>query len=142
MVRLKYHNPAVPMTIDRTAAQTEQAILSVHFTNPSAAQTSSSATSSPAARDSTTKGSTPSDADPTDRVETINMTHSSNSQILEALVQLTKAYPIEPTAQETEELAQLEEQRVRSAAASKLSLEVRARQKRENELLEQARGEL
>lgn len=142
LVRLKFHNPAIPMTIDRTAAQDEKAILSVHYTNDSAPQTSSSATSSPAARDSTTKNTTPSVAAPSDRVETINMTDFNNSQILDALVKLTKAYPVEPTAQDKEELATLEEQRVRSAAAAKLSAEVRARQKREKELLEQARGEM
>ena len=70
------------------------------------------------------------------------MTHSNNTQILEAFVRLTKAYPVEPTAEENEELASLEEQRLRSAAASKLSAEVRARQKRERELLEQARGDM
>ena len=142
LVRLKFHNPAVPMSIDRTAAQTDPALLSVHYPNPDAVQSSSSATSAPAARDSTTKNTTPSDASSTERVETINMTHSNNTEILEAFVRLTKAYPVEPTAAEKEELATLEEQRVRSAAASKLSAEVRARQKREKELLEQARGDI
>jgi large subunit ribosomal protein MRP49 len=142
LVRLKYHNPAVPMTIDRTAAQTEKALLSVHYTNPDAVQSSSSATSAPAARDSTTKNSTPSEADSTERVETIDMTNFNNTQILDAFVRLTKAYPVEPTVEENEELAVLEEQRLRSAAASKLSAEVRARQKREKELLEQARGDM
>lgn len=130
------------MTIDKTAAQTDKAILSVHYTNPDAPQSSSSPTSSPAARDSTTKNTTPSEADPTERVETVDMTGATNSEILKALVQLTKAYPIEPTAEEQEELASLEEQRVRSEAASKLSAEVRAKKKREQELLEQARGDL
>jgi large subunit ribosomal protein MRP49 len=142
LVRLKFHNPAIPMSIDRTALQTDPALLSIHYTNPDAVQSSSSATSAPAARDSTTKNSTPSEANSTERVETINMTHSNNTEILEAFVKLTKAYPVEPTAEEKEELASLEEQRVRSAAASKLSAEVRARQKREKELLEQARGDL
>jgi large subunit ribosomal protein MRP49 len=142
LVRLKFHNPAIPMSIDRTALQTDPALLSVHYTNPDAVQSSSSATSAPAARDSTTKNTTPSDAASTERVETINMTHSNNTEILEAFVRLTKAYPIEPTAEEKEELASLEEQRIRSAAASKLSAEVRARQKREKELLEQARGDM
>jgi large subunit ribosomal protein MRP49 len=142
LVRLKFHNPAIPMSIDRTALQTDPALLSVHYTNPDAVQSSSSATSAPAARDSTTKNTTPSEAASTERVETINMTHSNNTEILEAFVRLTKAYPIEPTAEEKEELASLEEQRIRSAAASKLSAEVRARQKREKELLEQARGDM
>lgn len=142
LVRLKFHNPAIPMSIDRTASQTDPALLSVHYTNSSAPQSSNSATSAPAARDSTTKNTTPSEADPTERVETINMTHTTNAEILEAFVRLTKAYPVEPTAEEKEELASLEEQRIRSVAASKLSAEVRARQKREKELLEQARGDI
>jgi large subunit ribosomal protein MRP49 len=142
LVRLKFHNPAIPMSIDRTALQTDPALLSVHYTNPDAVQSSSSVTSAPASRDSTTKNTTPSEAASTERVETINMTHSNNTEILEAFVRLTKAYPIEPTAEEKEELASLEEQRIRSAAASKLSAEVRARQKREKELLEQARGDM
>ena len=142
LVRLKFHNPAIPMSVDRTAAQTDPALLSVHYTNPDAVQSSSSATSAPATRDSTTKNTTPSDASSTERVETINMTHSNNTEILEAFVRLTKAYPVEPTAAEKEELESLEEQRLRSAAASKLSAEVRARQQREKELLQQARGDI
>lgn len=130
LVRLKFHNPAISMSVDRTAAQTDPALLSVHYTNSDAAQSSSSATSAP------------SEANSAERVETINMTHSNNSEILQAFVKLTKAYPVEPTAEEKEELASLEEQAVRSAAASKLSAEVRARQKREKELLEQARGDI
>lgn len=77
-----------------------------------------------------------------ERVERINMTNYTNSEILDALVRLTKAQPVEPTAEEHEELAKLEEQRRKSERNSKLSQEVRAKVKREKELLEQARGDL
>lgn len=50
--------------------------------------------------------------------------------------------PVEPTAEEREELRLLEEQRVRSARDAKVSAEVRARKRREEELLEQARGDV
>lgn len=70
------------------------------------------------------------------------MKNYTNSEILDALVQLTKAYPVEPTPDEREELAKLEEQRRRSEKDSKLSQEIRARMKREKELLEQARGDV
>lgn len=118
------------MTIDRDVAQSDPATMSVHFAPEIAAQTSQSATAS----------SAPSEQ--TDRVETINMKNYTNSEILDALVRLTKAYPVEPTPEEQEELAKLEEQKRRSAVDSKLSQEVRARVKREKELLEQARGDL
>ena len=70
------------------------------------------------------------------------MKNYTNSEILDALVRLTKAYPVEPTPEEQEELAKLDEQRRRSDKDKKLSQEVRARVKREKELLQQARGDV
>ncbi|TKA32952.1 hypothetical protein B0A50_01178 [Salinomyces thailandicus] len=143
LVRLKYHNPAVPMTIDRTAESTDAAIMSIHFApSESSPQTSDSATSSPAPVQSTTGSTTPSAHAPTERVQTIDMKHRTDSEILQEVIRLTKAFPVEPTPEEQEEMRLLEEQRVRSTRDSKLSQEVRARQKREQELLEQARGDL
>lgn len=84
----------------------------------------------------------PTKAAASDRVETIDMKNFTSSEILDALVNLTKAYPIEPTPDEVEELASLEEQRKNSEKDRKLSNEVRAKLKREKEILEQARGEL
>lgn len=112
------------MTIDRNTSQDDPAVMSVHFGEADAAPTLSSQPS----------------AD--ERIETINMKNYTNSEILDALVRLTKAQSVEPTAEEQEELAKLEEQRRRSERDSKLSQEVRARVKREKELLEQARGDL
>ena len=63
-------------------------------------------------------------------------------EILQDVIRLTKAFPVEPTPEEQEEMQLLEEQRVRSLRDSKLSQEVRARQKREQELLQQARGDV
>lgn len=108
------------MTVDRTALQSEPATLSIHFGSKDASQQS----------------------EQPERVEQINMKDYSNSEIMDAVTRITKAYPVEPTADEKEELAKLEEQRRRSAMDSKLSQEVRARVKREKELLEQARGDL
>ena len=63
------------------------------------------------------------------------MTHSSSAEILEAFKGLTKGMPVEPTAEEREELRLLEEQRVRSARDAKVSAEVRARKKRTSSAL-------
>ena len=70
------------------------------------------------------------------------MRNLKSSEILDALVNLTKAYPVEPTPEDKEELTKLEEHRIRSEADSKRSKEVRARIKREQQLLEQARGDV
>lgn len=121
-----------------------EAVMTISFAPSDAIQTSSSPTSSPAPIDSTsTTTDTPaSDHTPAERVETINMKHRTNSEILQELVRITRAYPIEPTVEEQQELRLLEEQRVRGERDRRSSLEARARVKRERELLEQARGEL
>ena len=61
---------------------------------------------------------------------------------MQELQRITRAQQVEATAEELEEMQSLEEQRMKSARDSKLSQEVRARQKREKELLEQARGDI
>ena len=132
------------MTIDRTAPQSDAATMRIHFAPEGAQQTSpDSATSSAAPITSTTTSGTPtSDHDPTERIETIEMKHKTNAEILDEFVRVTKAYPVEPTVEDREELRVLEEQRVKGLRDSKLSQEVKARVKREKELLEQARGDL
>jgi len=64
------------------------------------------------------------------------------SEILTDLITLTKAQPVLPTPEEEGELRALEEQKVRGERDRRMSLEARARVKREKELLKQARGEL
>lgn len=103
------------MTVDRTALQDDPAVMSVHIQ--------------------------PEDSE-TEKIEKINMKDYRSSEILDALVQLTKASVIEPTTEDQELLAKLEEQRQRSLRDSKISLELRASVKREKELLQQARGDL
>ena len=142
LVRLKYHNPAVPMTVDRTAAQTDQAIMTVFFSPSDAQQTSSSPTGAPAPTSSTSGDKAPSDYVPADRIETIQMSNRIPTEILSDLVRLTKARVVEPSLQEQEELRTLDEHRIRSERDSKLSLEVRQKKKREEAILAQARGEI
>lgn len=103
------------MTVDRTALQDDPAVMSVHIQ--------------------------PEDSE-TEKIEKINMKDYRSSEILDALVQLTKASVIEPTTEDQELLAKLEEQRQRSLRDSKIALEARARVKREKEMLQQARGDL
>lgn len=103
------------MTVDRTALQDDPAVMSVHIQ--------------------------PEDSE-TEKIEKINMKDYRSSEILDALVQLTKASVIEPTTEDQELLAKLEEQRQRSLRDSKISLELKARVKREKEMLQQARGDL
>lgn len=129
------------MTVDRNVTQDGDALMSVHFVSPDTVQ-NSSANSSPAPSESATSGTSIGDHDPTERVETINMKNITNSEILQRLVEITKAVPVEPTEEEQEEMRLLQEQSVKSARDARVSLEARERVKREKELLQQARGDV
>lgn len=130
------------MTTDRTIAQDQPATMSIHYAPKDASQSSDSATSSPAPVDSTATSEPASDHAPTERVETIEMKHRSSAEILEEFVRRTNAFAVEATEQDKEDIRALENQRVRSTKDSALSQEVRAKVKREQELLEQARGDM
>lgn len=69
------------------------------------------------------------------------MKNRTNSEILQQLMQITRAAPVEPTEKDKEELQLLEEQSVRSERDSKQYAEHRARVKRERELFEQGRND-
>ena len=112
------------MTVDNSAEQADPATMSIYYANNADNVQSESESSE------------------NQRVEKINMKGYTNSEILDAFVKVTKAFPVEPTPEDQEELQKLEEQRKRSEEDSKLSQQVRAKVKREQELLRQARGDL
>ena len=120
--RLKYHNPAIPMTVDVTDDQAGPASLYVYFAQASSpSQPASGASSSP------------------EREEIIDMKHKTDVYILEEFTKLVDGQQIEATEQEREELAAFDEQRMRSDRDRALQKEVLAKQRREQEILEQAR---
>lgn len=130
---MKYHNPALPITIDRSAHANDPATLSIHY---------GSADTRPTSDLSTAQDSDAPDSDSTETIKTIEMKNRTNSEILAELQRVTEAYPVEPTPEDLEEMRQLEEQRIRSQADSKLAKQVKAKQLREKRMLEQARGEI
>lgn len=141
LVRLKYHNPSIPMTVDRTCPNDEAALLTIHRVSNNTPGPDSPA-SSPAPTSSTTTTTSPSDYTPSDITETITMTHKSSSEILTELLRVTKAQLLEPTDQDKDMARKLDDQEKRSAEMRALSLVERQRRKREAELLAQARGDM
>lgn len=122
------------MTTDRTARLDEPATLSIHFAPAGAPQTSKSATSSAAPSDSK------SDSAPTERVESIDMKHKQTSEILDELIKITNAYPVEPTAADLEEMKRVKEQQENSARDRAMMNEVKAKRQKEKDILAAARG--
>ncbi|KAH9220959.1 50S ribosomal protein-like protein Mrp49 [Leptodontidium sp. 2 PMI_412] len=120
--RLKYHNPAIPMTVNRTNDQSGPALLTIHFTNPSAAATKAGSAA-------------------TERTEVINMKHRPESEILDQLLAITRARVVKPTAEESRQIQEIEDQNARSERDSVMMAEVNAKRKREEAIMIQARGD-
>lgn len=126
--RLKYHNSDVEMNVRRhydNDPKTTTAGMRVYLDSPPP----------PSADDSTTLPRK-------QETKEFNILNLGNLDILNELVRITRAQPVDPTPKELQEMRYLEEQTYRGEKDRRLSLEVRARVKREKELLEQARGEL
>ncbi|CAL3972497.1 hypothetical protein PZA11_004398 [Diplocarpon coronariae] len=139
--RLKYHNPAVPMTVNRTNDQAGPALMTIHFTSAQAAATIKTEISSTTNAQTSSAPVPQSRAGPpTERTETINMKHRSQSEILDQLLALTKARVIRPTAEEIKMIQEIEKQKVRSEKDALLTAEVVAKRKREEAFMATARG--
>ncbi|KAF2089889.1 hypothetical protein K490DRAFT_54323 [Saccharata proteae CBS 121410] len=139
MPRLKYRNPAVQMIVDRTAKQDETATMTIHFASPS--------TSAPSpAKDTIPTGSTSgqtatSNHNATERVVTIDVLGRGDRSIFHELKEATKAKDIPPQDWELAEVKRLAEMAEKSTRDRARQAELRAQQKREEEMLRIARGE-
>jgi len=74
-----------------------------------------------------------------ERTETIDMKHKHESEILKQLMALVDGKQVQPTAEETQELSDLEDQRKRSEKDAQTMKGVLAAKRRQAEILEQAR---
>ncbi|KAL8694395.1 MAG: hypothetical protein Q9218_000961 [Villophora microphyllina] len=136
--RLKYHNPAVSMTINRSQDQAGPATLTVFYAPPQDSSASSPSSSGPS---SSTTGDTPtSDHTPFERAETINMKHKHESQILSELLNMTKATPVVATPEEEADLQVLADEEKRSEADRVRNATYTEQKRQEKALLDQARG--
>jgi large subunit ribosomal protein MRP49 len=131
------------MTVNRTNNQTGPALLTVHFTSPQSTTTINPEISSTTGKQTPTGSITESKAgSPTERTEVINMKHRLESEILDQLLKLTKARVVRATPEEQRQIQEMEEQNARSERDAAMMAEVRAKKKREEEILTQARGEV
>lgn len=136
--RLKYHNPAVSMTVNRRIDQEGPATLTVFFAPP---PSTTSASSSPDVLSSTiATNSSLSTHHPVEREESIDVKHIRDSEIYSLLMGLAKATPVAPTAEEEAELRQLKEDLEKSKQDSIIGAKYREKLKEEKALLDLARG--
>jgi large subunit ribosomal protein MRP49 len=139
--RLKYHNPAVPMTVNRTADHAGPSTLSIFLSSNPSSTTASTPSPDSLTGTSSDTTSTPLLASAAE-VLTIDMKHKSEDDILNEFLEVTGAATVDPKPDELESLRDLEEQKERSARDSERSMAVRTQWKKEQAMLAAARGEL
>ncbi|KAF2808936.1 uncharacterized protein BDZ99DRAFT_42610 [Mytilinidion resinicola] len=124
--RLKYRNPAIPMTVSRHDTAEGPSVMTVTFTTPT-----------PAAGSSTDATPVELEARPPLKID---MRNRVESEILQELIKATGGTEVAPTEVELEEKRELEEEAEKSARDRERSLAVRRERKREEEMLKAARG--
>lgn len=133
--RIKYRNPSIPMTISRHNDPDGPSLLHIY----TRAQPVPTSTAPPSATPNPQTTLVPDTSPPT---HTLNIRDMEQSEILDALIKTIKVEEIKPTEQEKEELRDMAEQKERS---EKDRVEVREKllkERREQELLKLARGEV
>lgn len=135
--RLKYHNPAISMTVNRTLDQEGPATLTIFFAPP---PRSSPATISSASSSSTNPSTEPLGNAPAKRIVTIDMKHKHESEILSRLLDLTKGVPYEATSDELAELRDVDAEKRRSERDRQAQARLNEVKRQEKELLDLARG--
>ncbi|KAF7540394.1 hypothetical protein G7Z17_g12194 [Cylindrodendrum hubeiense] len=135
--RLKYHNPSVPMIVNRHTQNSQKPTLSIFLRKPDAGPAPDIRSQPASSRDNLSKAPTP-DAD--ERVITIDMTMKHSSHILEYILAETKATVIHPTTEEIRELQELEAMRKQADVDRDRVKRLREEKKREEEMLKRARA--
>ncbi|KAF2036162.1 hypothetical protein EK21DRAFT_52887, partial [Setomelanomma holmii] len=142
--RIKYRNPSIPISINRHTDPDGPSLLHIYTAAPTPKQaptTSSVSNQAPASSETPNPQTTlvPDTSPPT---HTLNIRDQDQSEILEALVKTIGATEIQPTEQERAEMQEMKEFKERS---EKDRVEVREKllkERREQELLKLARGEV
>jgi len=124
--RLKFHNPAVSMTVDHTTDQKGSATMTVFFAPSADAESPTQNTESSV----------------NERAEAIEMKHKHESEILDRLMKATQAVQVQPTEEEELELRQMEEERIKSEEDRRRMAAVTAQRLREKELMAQAKASI
>lgn len=125
--RLKYHNPAVAMTVSRHNDQEGPSELTVYYATPPENPT---ARSPSITVDNSMQG----------RRDIIDMRHKHESEILNQFMELTTAVPYKASSSELAEMEEVAEDNRRRQRDRERQTQLNETKKHEQNLLEQARG--
>lgn len=142
--RLKYHNPAVPMIVNRHDQSASPPTLSIYLraasSSPDAAPPTTSASTSAQPASSNTNQSKPPPPAADERVVSIDLKDKHSSAILELFLAETRARALQPTKDEVTEMQALETLERDAAVDRERVRQLRAEKKKEMDMLKRARA--
>ncbi|KAF4471459.1 ribosomal MRP49 [Fusarium albosuccineum] len=136
--RLKYHNPSVPMIVNRHTQNNTKPTLSIYLRNPKDSSPPPATRTQPASSRDNLSKAVPPDADET--VVTIDMTEKHSSHILAYVLAETRAVAIQPTKEEIRELQELKAMSKQAEVDRDRMRSLREEKKREEDMLKRARA--
>ncbi|KAM0465129.1 hypothetical protein ACHAPV_002124 [Trichoderma viride] len=137
--RLKYHNPSIPMIINRHDQNQLPPTMSIYLRKSDA---SPAASSEPLAQPSSSRTNLSKAQPPTadERVVHIDMANKHSSHILEFFMAETRAVPLQPTTEEIVEMQALETLRKNADVDRERVRQLRLEKKKEEDMLKRARA--
>ncbi|UKZ54722.1 hypothetical protein TrVGV298_008534 [Trichoderma virens] len=137
--RLKYHNPSIPMIVNRHDQNQLPPTMSIYLRK---AGSSAPASSEPLAQPSSSRTNLSKAQPPTadERVVHIDMTNKHSSHILEFFMAETRAVPLQPTNEEIAEMQALETLRKNADVDRERVRLLRLEKKKEEDMLKRARA--
>ncbi|KAF5672245.1 ribosomal MRP49 [Fusarium denticulatum] len=136
--RLKYHNPSVPMIVNRHSRNNKKPTISIYLRKPDASTPAPATRSQPSSSRNNMSKATPPDAD--EKIVTVDMTEKHSSHILEYVLAETRAVPIKPTKEEIRELQELDAMARQAEVDRTRMRSLREEKKREEDMLKRARA--
>ncbi|KAI6748401.1 hypothetical protein HG530_015681 [Fusarium avenaceum] len=136
--RLKYHNPSVPMIVNRHNRNNKKPTLTIYLRKPDASTPAPATRSQPASSRDNLSKATPPDAD--EKIITVDMTEKHSSHILEYVLAETRAVPLKPTKEEIRELQEIEAMRKQADVDRARMRSLREEKQREEDMLKRARA--
>ncbi|PON25953.1 hypothetical protein TGAM01_v205390 [Trichoderma gamsii] len=137
--RLKFHNPSIPMIVNRHDQNQLPPIMSIYLRKSDA---SPPASSEPLAQPSSSRTNLSKAQPPTadERVVHIDMANKHSSHILEFFMAETRAVPLQPTNEEIVEMQALETLRKNADVDRERVRQLRLEKKKEEDMLKRARA--
>jgi large subunit ribosomal protein MRP49 len=136
--RLKYHNPSVPMIVNRHKKNEKDPIMTVYLRKSADGAVLDSAFSQPGSSIVNMSPAQPPTSD--ERVVHIDMKNKHSSHILDFLLAETKATALQPTKEDIAEMQYLDDLRRQGAIDRERLRLIIAERKKEEEMLKRARA--